>query len=70
MEEGSVIKFGGWDTAASDGVLNFLECNSQKDYTLTMQTAFFTKDDSLASATLLQARSARLDLSRPYLYMP
>ena len=70
LDKGAIIKFGGWDTAATDGALTFLACNSQKDWTLVMDTAFLTKDDALASATLAQARTARLDLSRPYLYMP
>jgi hypothetical protein len=70
LEKGAMIKFGGWDTAATDGALTFLECNSQKDWTLVMETAFLVKDDTLASATLAQARTARLDLSRPYLYIP
>jgi len=28
FDTGSVIKFGGWDAAATDGVLSFLECSS------------------------------------------
>ena len=65
-----LIKFGGWDLAASDGPTKFLACNSQKEYTLVLQSAFLTKDDPLASTTLTQKRSAKIDLSQPNLYMP
>ena len=37
LEKSSIIKFGGWDATAINGSPKFLQCNSQKDYTLLMQ---------------------------------